>query len=102
MDFRNFHLTQVRDWLSERFAIANSSDSATQADDSATVSRTSSRASLAIICAVVFGIALGVRLLYWQDALTEIARRFDDSSAGRILPRRSPENDRAGRYAVSE
>jgi len=67
-------ITRVRDWLSEQFASADAAKLATPAGDSAAASRMTNRTALAIICALVFGLALGIRLLYWQDAQAEIAR----------------------------
>lgn len=67
-------INQVRDWLSERFAGADSAKLATPADNSAATGRLTNRTALTLICALVFSLALGVRLLYWQDARAEIAR----------------------------
>jgi hypothetical protein len=71
---RRAQFKRVRDWLSEHLAMADAAQPATIPNDFAATSGMTNRRSLVINCVLVFSLALGVRLLYWQDAQAEIAR----------------------------
>src|SRR5215216_6360530 len=58
-------IKSVRDWLEARLAPPDHKDA------SGIKLR---RVRLAIICAAVFAVALGVRILHWQDSYVEIER----------------------------
>lgn len=70
-------LDRPRRWLSERLAAPQAIGARSRSTDlpgAPKVTSSRARRTLALSCAIIFLIALAVRLLYWQDASAEIAR----------------------------
>ena len=64
-------LSQVRDWLAARLAMP----AKPAAGSVQSASPTSRRLRLVLICAVIFFIACGTRLIYWQDSRADLLRK---------------------------